>query len=134
MIPSPTNLTFLNCPNPQFFCLLHCCFVADGKKSAVRRWKNDSCLSVLFSRRDISVRTYSRRGEGGRDHQGEHAMSFPWLLPWKTKAFLYLVLLVLRVVRMKFYFLFFVLDTIENQPQNLYVNLFFTHINRPEQF
>lgn len=126
--------SLLNCPNPQVFCLFCCCFVADGEKSAVWRWKNDSCLSVLFSRRDLSVRTYSRGGEGGGDHQGEHVLSSICLLHWETEAFLYLVASVLKVAGTEFYFLFSALATIGNQPQNLYANFFFIHINNPKQF
>lgn len=101
----PTSL--LNCPNPQFSSLFCCYFVADGEKSTVWRWENDSCLSVLFSGWNLNVRTYSRRDEGGRDHQGEHVMSSLFLLPGKSEAFLYLVPSVLKVVEMEVYFLFF---------------------------
>lgn len=82
----PPN-SLLDCPNLLFFCLFCCYFVADGEKSAVWRWKNDSCFSVLFSRRDIGGRTYSRRGEGGRDHQGEHVDFLHVTLTLKLKQF-----------------------------------------------
>lgn len=63
-------------------------------------------------------------------------MSALFLLPWKSEAFLYVVPSVLQLVEMEVYFLFFffVLATIRSQPQNLYADLFFTHINHPRQF